>query len=179
MRRSISTWFQTAAATIGVVAAVVLTDACDSSERRERWVADSTSYAARLGKWLRDSAVVDSVARTVDITEMVQAFHKLVTAPQPLDEAANVSCARLRIFWDYGSLAADIAGERARDSVKHLLGQKAFDDATARTPEHALVPMPRGFSKCRGKEVEHRKSVGTTPLDTKEPRPLPPRGWPR
>src|SRR4051812_37568746 len=109
MQRLVSSSFRAASVTTFIVAAVVVPAGCDSQARRERWVADSTAYAASLGKWLRDSAVVDSVARTVDITELVTAYTNLVKAAQPLDEVPKVSCASSRVFWDYGDLAADVA----------------------------------------------------------------------
>lgn len=170
-----SRWLRAAATTV-FVAAAALPVACGWAERRERWVADSTAYAVNLQKWLHDSAVVDSIARTVDITELVSAYTKLVTAAQPLDELPNVSCATTRVFWDYGDLAADVAAERARDSVVRLFGEKAFAQAAARAPGGSSTEMLH-YSKCRGKEATHRKMLGTTPLDSRDPRPRPPRRW--
>jgi hypothetical protein len=161
-----------------IVAAVLVSGSCASDERGPTWVADSTAYVATLDRWLRDSAVVDSVTRTVDITELVAAIRTMVKAPQPLNEMPTVSCARRRIFWDHGSLAADAAMAKAQDSVIRLLGEKAFADATARTPASALVEGAP-YGTCRGKRPEPLRSVGGTRLDAQDPRPMPPRGWPK
>jgi hypothetical protein len=161
-----------------IVVAAVVAASCDSNRRGKTWVADSTAYVASLDRWLRDSAVVDSVSRLVDLTELVAAYREMATGAEPAIGMKQVSCAQLRVSWDYGGLAAASALERANDSIKHLFGEKAFAEAVDRMGNYPSVGSD-DFKRCRGKQPERRKSVGNTPLDTREPRPLPPRGWPR
>jgi hypothetical protein len=151
---------------------------CDSNGRSERWLADSAAYVTNLNQWLRDSVVVDSVARSVDITELVAAYRQVATGAQPAEGMAQVTCAQSRVFWDYGDLAAEAAVQRAHDSVEHLVGAKAFADAVARMPQSGAIEPP-DYKKCLGKEPEHRKSLGSTRLDVRATRPIPPRGWPK
>jgi hypothetical protein len=95
-------WFAAAS----VVVAVAAVSGCESQPRSETWRADSTAYVDRLAKWLRDSTVIDSVTRTVDLTELLLAYDAIVTARNPLTQQSRLDCAQLKVYWDHGALPA-------------------------------------------------------------------------
>jgi hypothetical protein len=151
--------------------ATVVTAGC-GRPHDEQWRADSAAYPAKLAVWLRDSAIVDSVSRTIDASELIAAYDAMVTAPNPLTLQPRVLCEHVRLTWDYGSLPTDAVAERARDSVARRHGRGVFDEAFRRTPERAVVEGPG--NQCRGTRERPLERVGQTSLEFKDPRPLPP-----
>jgi hypothetical protein len=150
--------------------ATVLAVGCGRPHDKQ-WRADS-AYHAKLASWLRDSAVIDSVSRTIDASEMIAAYDAMVTAPNPLLLQPRVLCEHVRLAWDYGSLPTDAVAERARDSVMRRRGRDAFGEAFRRTPERAVVEGPDNH--CRGTRERPLERVGQTSLEFKYSRPVPP-----
>jgi hypothetical protein len=162
----------------GILLAAVAASGCRSRPRDAQWRADSADYVANLSAWLRDSAVVDSITRSIDLAEFLASYEAMVKAPQPLLAHQRVLCERLRVSWDYGSVPAELAAGRARDRVKRVLGSEAFDEAFERTPRTGFVEAPSG-AECKGKRDRPLEVIGATSLQIRNPRPIPPRGWPK
>jgi hypothetical protein len=142
-----------------------------AADAARRWTAESAYYESRLARWLRDSAVIDSIARTVDDDSLRSLYRQLVATETPAPILQAILCEQTRLADLHGYNALGVVGRRVRRAE---LGP---DPAAAmRRVEDKLPTMlfhvtggPCGEPGPRGPD-----SVGSTSLRQERPRPSPP-----
>jgi hypothetical protein len=139
-------------------------------EVQAQWVRDSAAYEARLGKFLRDSTRIDSIAGTVNTDSLYRLFHIMLTTKDPSGVFQAIYCEQINLLARFGRLAGHLAIGRMEDSVYGPIGRDAaFSRMTMRLPEN-------GVSQCgQWHGARAPDSLGTTSLDYPSRRPLPPR----
>lgn len=161
-----------------VVATVLV--ACASPVPRETAAqrqADSVRYTAQFAQWLIDSATVDSVKRTMDISELVTAYLMFAKASNPYGELSHLTCASERLGWDYGEIMRLAAVEMALDTVRKRMGPDALDYANHRMPRSGFFDEPIDRPECQGKRATMLLKIGQTSFEIKPGPPVKPLWW--
>jgi hypothetical protein len=102
---------------------------------RNIWLADSSRYASRLTRWVHDSTVIDSIARTIP-TDSLRSLYRLATSSkQALPIFTAITCERLRLVGTYGTAATQVSD--LVDSTAWTPAERAAFES--RLPEHLFV----------------------------------------
>jgi hypothetical protein len=78
---------------------------------------DSEHYAATLQQWLRDSTVIDSLSRLVNTDSLYRLNRAMLEARDPHDLIAPIDCEIFRLTTRHGTLPAEVAIDRMRDTL--------------------------------------------------------------
>jgi hypothetical protein len=163
----------------GTVLALAMQTACVQSARlpltpevQVQWTRDSAAYEARLGKFLRDSTVIDSIARTIDTDSLYRLYHRMLTIQDPAGGLQIIFCEQVRLKTLYGPIAGGLAIRRMEDTVYGPIGHEAaFDRMAARLPAHGVT----SGQWCARSGRPAPDSLGATSLNFTSRRPFPPR----
>jgi hypothetical protein len=136
-----------------------------------QWRWDSTRYEAELAKYLRDSLVIDSIARTVDTDSLRQLYRMMLYAEDPMPVLREVLCQRARLAARYGLSPSEIAIRRLRATVWRPEERDAVRAMEDRMPERAVLSFDPSCSE--GPRAPY--TLNGTPLQTLFMRPVPPR----
>lgn len=133
-----------------------------SSAEISKWKADSAAYDTALAQYLRDSTVIDSLARAVPVDSLRKLFRALARDRESATLESAVLCEMSRLDQLYGLSPSDIAIERVLKETR--------------------VPEPRGGSRvlrlakdCVLPEGPRPASFGRTSLRYPISRPFRPR----
>ena len=146
--------------------------------RGPTFAADSAVYVEKLARYTRDSMVIDSIARTIDVSELYRLTSEMLRAQSPMPWRRMQGCELWRLKWDHGIAPTEVAGVWVEDRLTKLLGPKVFEDMLRRMPQTGVISEGDDYIKCRGNRPERLKALGTTSLDVQPWAPIPPRGWP-
>lgn len=146
-------------------------DEAAAAAAASQWRADSTRYERALAKYVRDSLVIDSIARTINTTRLRQLYRQQLHAEQPVLLEREILCERSRLARRHGLMPSEAA-------VRHL-------EATLWRPEEreAVRAMDERFPESAALEVDPSCSAGPrapdelngTPLESIILRPVAPR----
>jgi hypothetical protein len=155
--------------------------ACSNHNQRDlpvaasnpEWQQDSTLYEQRLAKWLRDSTVIDSIARTIPTDSLRRAYMEMLTSERPEVLLQQAFCLEAALSDKYGRRPANLAARRVEDSVFAEAGTSARRALSARFPKSGLLSTSRcGPSNSSARAPEF---LNGTPLRTESPKPLLPK----
>jgi hypothetical protein len=135
-----------------------------------QWQRDSAKFEATLAKYLRDSLVIDSIARSVTTDSLEHLYQKALTAERPELVIQEISCERHRLIWRYGIVPAQVAMDRAED--------RAWSDRVAVARMESRMPHSGFLSSDRCTEPEGEPMPDTlSGVSTQRElvRPVPPR----
>ena len=164
-----------ALATVTVISTVVST-ACHSQPGKERGArrrvdsaAGDSAYWVVLRKWLRDSAVLDSMTRQVKTDNLYQLYRQALSrSGVTLDLMSAVACEELRLGIRYGAVPSDRAINAMLDTVYRDIGVKdALDYFATRAPSEGKIET--GLSQCQPIPPAAPRLIGNTRLDTELP----------
>jgi hypothetical protein len=162
---------------------VAIASGCPSGEPDSRslppqapaeWQRDSAAYEGALAMWLRDSAVVDSVARTINTDSLYRLYRLMLHHPNPGAVMPEIACEEWRIRRRYRALPAIEAERRMKDTL--WLPDEA--DAVRQMNERlaGVGEVTTGPWACGG-DVDRLVSdvVSGAPMSISTMRPVPPR----
>jgi hypothetical protein len=132
---------------------------------------EDSLYQARLAAWLRDSAVIDSITRTVDTDSLYRLHRSALAADNPEPIYQQIGCEGDRLYLRYGGNAARIAIKRMRDAVYKPGEADDVRRMEARLPRVVELSTEH-CEPYTGPRAGTR--LGETPLNTITPRPSPP-----
>ena len=145
---------------------LALLAACPGSSRT-----DSVAYEQQLAAWLRDSAVIDSIARTIDTDSLYRVHRSALTADNPEPVYQQIACEGDRLYIRHGTIAAELAIARMRDT----LWKPGEEDEVRRMRARLPRVVELSTEHCQpytGPKAPKR--IGDTPLNTRAPRPMRP-----
>lgn len=96
------------------------------------WLTDSAAYDGRLSRWLRDSTVIDSIARTISTDSLQKLYRAAKNAPHPFPIFQAMECEQDALHKRYGYTPTMWATQRA-ESASWTPAER--DAAVARLPE--------------------------------------------
>jgi len=131
------------------------------------------SYDKAVAKWLRDSAVIDSISRAIDTDSLYGLYRQMLDAPDAAVAAQAVACEEWRLARLYQPLPATAAVRRMRDTVWRAGDSSALRLLTQRLPELGHVQVGHWSCGYPG-EVRTPPEVDGASL-TNASRPNPPR----
>lgn len=127
-------------------------------------------HDAHLRAWLRDSAVIDSIARLVPTDTFVMLYTGMVSAKRPHLVWRELACYEDRVTRRYGGGARAAVSERIRDSVWSAAGRGAVREMERRIPSGIYI----GTEHCpRYDGPKAPRMIGETDIWA----PLPGRPW--
>jgi hypothetical protein len=131
------------------------------------------SYNKALAAWRRDSAVVDSVSRTIDTDTLFHLHRAVLGASDPAVAMQAVACEEWRLARLYQPLPAAAARKRMSDTLWRPEDAHALRRLKARHP--GLGQVQFGHLAC-GYPGEERvpADVHGVSMRTAPPRPTPP-----
>lgn len=164
-----------------------ITSGCQSGETGTRalppqapgeWQRDSAAYDAALAIWLRDSAIVDSVSRTIDTDPLYRLHRRMLHDSTPAAVVPEIACERWRIGRRYRALPAIEAERRMMDTVwlpNEVDAVRQMNERLAGVGELTAGPWA-----CGG-DVERLvpEVVSGAAMSMSNRRPIPPRRPPR
>ena len=105
-----------------------------------RSIPDSV-YQQQLADWLRDSVVIDSMARLVRTDSLYRLYRRaLDPSGATIELVQQVWCEELRLSLKYGTIPSDEAIDRLLDTVYQDRGiSNGFEYFAARAPSHGVV----------------------------------------
>jgi hypothetical protein len=171
---------------MGLAALVAIANGCESAQPEAAplpqavndWQRDSSAYDDALAIWLRDSAVVDSVSRTINTDSMYRMYRRMLHDTNPAPIMQEIACEEWRLRRRYRVLPSMAAQRRMMDSVYW----PPEADAVRRMNERLqnLGPVTAGPYACGG-DVERLvpEVVSGAPMSMSTARPVPPRPQPR
>jgi hypothetical protein len=135
-----------------------------------QWRVDSARYEAELARYVRDSLVIDSVARTIDTEPLRRLYRKMLHAQDPMPVLNEVLCERTRLATRYGLNPSELAIGRMRATLWRPDERNAVRAMENRMPATSVIgPDP----SCReGPRAPYE--IDGTPLHTVIVRPEPP-----
>lgn len=144
-----------------------------TSEQKERWLRDSTDHAIALARWIRDSVVIDSIARTINTDSLYHLEHSmLLTGDRRLPQEA--ACEEFRLAWRHGGNAALVAMKRMEDTIWRGIEPESVLAMQRRVGPGQFVTMSRHV--CGDGGWPHApETLNGTPLLDHQPRPISPR----
>jgi hypothetical protein len=167
---------------VGLLILAALASGCPSAEPDpppsspaiDPWRRDSGAYEAALAIWLRDSAVVDSVSRTVDTDSLYRLYRRLLTDPNPAPLVQEIACEEWRLRRRYKPLPFEAAERRMLDTVWLPHETDAVRQVNARL---SGIDEPTADRWTCGGEVERvvPEVVSGAPMSMGTVRPVPPR----
>src|SRR3954464_354859 len=81
-------------------------------DEQAKWTRDSAEYSVNLVRWMRDSALMDSISRTINTDSLYRLFHAALR-PQPMVPIVRaITCERNRLGARHGSIPARAAISR-------------------------------------------------------------------
>jgi hypothetical protein len=154
----------------------LLVGACvaPSPEQIARWKKDSARYAGDLRKFLRDSIVVDSIARSIPMDSMVNLYRVLPTDPNPAHITQEIACEEHRTSFRYGVLPEILASRRMRANQFTEAQRRSWDAPQGRMPPMMVVEMSPQMCHTEGWPPPPAEFSGTSLFDATR-RPTPPR----
>jgi hypothetical protein len=167
---------------LALLVVVVIASGCESGETEsapspqviDPWQRDSAAYEGALAMWLRDSAVVDSVSRTINTDSLYRLYRLMLHHPNPGAVMPEIACEGWRIRRRYRALPAIEAERRMKDTV--WLPDEA--DAVRQMNERlaGVGEVTTGPWACGG-DVDRLVPdvVGGAPMSMSTMRPVPPR----
>jgi hypothetical protein len=170
----------------GLPILVAIVIGCESAEPEaaplpqpvNEWQRDSSAYDEAVAIWLRDSAVVDSVARTINTDSLFRMYRRMLNDTNPAAKMQEIACEEWRLRRRYQTLPSTAAQRRMMDT----LWWPPEADAVRRMNERLanIGPITTGPYACGG-DVERLVSevVSGAPMSMSTARPVPPRQQPR
>src|SRR5262245_8408325 len=98
-----------------------------------RW--DSTAF-------LRDSALIDSMARRVPVDSLRRLYRAVTVAPDPFSVVRAIQCESYRLWYTYGA-----AAEVAEDRVRAAEWKAESDSIVTKTLRTMLDPLERDTTR--------------------------------
>jgi len=141
--------------------------------KQRSWASDSADFMRRLDRWQRDSAVIDSIVRTIDTDSLRALYRAAWTLPQAALAVQEIVCEQARLAWKYGDAAVGI--------VQRTIEREEWDADQQKIDRHMARRLPAATTFELSNERCHRTgprapdSLNGTPLNVSSPRPIPPR----
>jgi len=166
----------------GLAILVAIASGCESAQPEaapvpqpvNEWQRDSSAYDDALAIWLRDSAVVDSVARTINTDSLFRMYRRMLRDTNPAPIMQEIACEEWRLRRRYKALPSQAALRRMMDT----LWWPPEADAVRRMNERldGIGPVTTGPWACGG-DVERLvpEVVSGAPMSMSTARPVPPR----
>ena len=126
------------------------------------------NYQQDLAKFLRDSSVVDSIARTIPMDSLKALYLQYLTVPDPWPAYLRLTCAGTALRLRYGA-PAEYANRWLRDSLFRLYPREAAR-AERRLPSSGIVSSQGCQPSERGPDVVNGTNLRFTP---RRPEPVP------
>ena len=130
---------------------------------------DSLDYEQRLTTWLRDSAVVDSVARTINTDSLFRLTRALLHTTDAVAAQQKIECEKARIASQFGTVPAMRAINRMGDTSWSAAERVRVNALFA---EGGMVFVNRKVCGPFGPSAPEK--IGSTPLNTAYDRPIRP-----
>jgi hypothetical protein len=146
-------------------------DEAAAAAAASQWRADSARYAAALAKYIRDSLVIDSIARTINTTRLRQLYRQQLHAEQPVVLQAEILCERTRLATRHGLMPSEAA---IRDMKAALWRPEERDAVRAMEERFPKTAVIGAHPSCRAGPAAPEELNGT-PLRSLILRPIPPR----
>jgi hypothetical protein len=161
-------------AVTGVAVAASGSDEARAPDAEAIYRVELASYKKALAVWRRDSAVVDSVSRTIDTDSLYRLHRALLTAQDPAAAHQEIACEAWRIKRRYHELPASAAVRRMLDTVWNAGDADALRALKARFAEPAKVSVGHWVCGYPGEQVGPAEVSGASMMFEKA-RPTPPR----
>jgi hypothetical protein len=161
-------------AVAGVALAASGSEEARAPDAEEIYRVELASYEKALGAWRRDSAVVDSVSRTVDTDSLYRLYRALLTADDPAVAYEEIACEAWRIERRYHERPANAAVRRMLDTVWRSGDADALRELNGRFPAPKQVRIEHSVCGYPGEPVGPPEVNGTS-MTFEKPRPAPPR----
>jgi hypothetical protein len=130
-----------------------------------QWTRDSATYAATLNKWLRDSAVIDSLSRLVNTDSLYRLYRRMLVPTTDSGAVLNaIACEGERLGVRHGSLPSRDAIDRMLDTLWQGLDPKRIEVLEAYPGRPIIVSTATG---CPITGPEAPREVAGTSLDTR------------
>lgn len=113
-------------------------------------------FAPRIARWLRDSAVIDSLAREVPTDSLRALMRQALTAVAVIPALEAIECESAILEARYGSMPALRAEARAESLAWSDADRRTID---AKLPERGFI----NFSPCED-SLPQKRRVGDTDL---------------
>jgi len=139
----------------------------------EGWQQDSIAYSERLGRWLHDSIVVDSLSRAVPTDSLYALYRAMLGAKVPRVYLEPILCLQNNLNWQYGMQPAARAIERMKDSLWKADERDAVRAMEARMPNADFITLDNKTCGDRGRRAPD--SLSGADIQIQWPRPTPPR----
>lgn len=139
----------------------------------EKWKADSVAYVGRLAKWREDSIRIDSIARTINTDSLYRIYRAMLQSEDPGALRQPAMCEETRLGARYGTLPAEVATTRMRDTLYGPNDEPRLTEMRRRlSQERRFVTIVPAL--CGGLGPRAPQQIGGTYLSATAGPPIPP-----